>query len=62
MYNIPQEMIDEFTNKMRAIYNDDSLYEESMHIDMDDVMCEALMKLGFGEGVEIFKHTEKWYA
>ena len=62
MYNIPQEIIDEFTNKMRAIYNDDSLYEESMHMDMDDVMCEVLTKLGFGEGVEIFKHTEKWYA
>lgn len=62
MYNIPQEIIDEFTNKMRAIYNDDSLYEESMHMDMDDVMREVLTKLGFGEGVEIFEDTEKWYA
>ena len=36
--------------------------EESVHIQMDDLMCEVLSHLGYQEGVEIFYNTHKWYA
>ena len=34
-------------------------YKEIMHSLMDDTMCYTLRKLGYGEGVEIFKLTDK---
>lgn len=35
---------------------------EQVHIEMDNVMCEVLKDLGYGEGVEIFRNELKWYA
>lgn len=35
---------------------------EEAHIFMDDLMCETLRSLGYGEGVDIFENTHKWYA
>lgn len=35
---------------------------EEMHIDMDDLMCNLLIELGYGDGIEVFKNTNKWYA
>lgn len=61
MYNIPQEIIDEFNEKMKYI-SENQWRTEDAHIEMDDVMCNTLKKLGFGKGIEIFKHTEKWYS
>lgn len=35
---------------------------EYVHGEMDDLLCEVLESLGYGEGVEIFRNTYKWYA
>lgn len=59
---VTQDMVDVFTAKMQEEckkYGDD---EEIVHSMMDGIMCEALEKLGFTEGVEIFNEAPKWYA
>lgn len=61
MYNISQEMIDEFNEKMKYI-SENQWRTEDAHIEMDDVMCDTPKKLGFGKGIEIFEDTEKWYS
>ena len=35
---------------------------EVNHKRMDEVMCEFLRQLGYGDGVDIFESAEKWYA
>lgn len=35
---------------------------EDTHVFMDHLMCEVLRELGYGEGVDVFVNTEKWYA
>lgn len=61
MYNIPQEIIDEFNKKMKYI-SENQWRTEDAHIEMDDVMCDTLRNLGFEKGIDIFEHTEKWYS
>jgi hypothetical protein len=55
---------DEFATKMRESFpSDDSYFDvEEAHAYADDVMCDILIELGYGEGVEIFKKARKWYA
>ena len=36
--------------------------KESRHVWMDEVMCKLLRQLGYGEGIDIFENTDKWYA
>ena len=36
--------------------------EEDVHRAMDSIMCELLSDLGYGDGIDIFKYTPKWYA
>lgn len=56
---------EEFKQKMTDAYhdhyevNDD---EEVVHYVMDGIMCELLRDLGYGEGIDIFNNTPKWYA
>ena len=51
----------EFEERMKdlATHQDDREY---MHVDMDDLMCEILEKLGYEKGIETFRQTPKWYA
>jgi adenylate cyclase class IV len=35
---------------------------EEAHIKADELMCEILTDLGYGEGIEIFKNMEKYYV
>lgn len=35
---------------------------EQNHAFADELMCSLLEDLGFGEGVEIFRSANKWYA
>lgn len=54
----------EFKQKMRyeqKRLDEDGDFEET-HIRMDAIMCELLRNLGYGEGVDIFLKTAKWYA
>lgn len=36
--------------------------EEESHIRADELLCQVLKELGYGEGVEIFDNIPKWYA
>lgn len=36
--------------------------EEEAHMMADELMCDILFELGYGEGVDIFKKIPKWYA
>ena len=36
--------------------------EEYGHAEMDDLMCDLLRSLGYGDGVDIFENTDKWYS
>ena len=51
---------EEFKNKMQTIADKRDI--EGGHIEADDLMCELLKDLGYGEGVEIFEEMGKWYA
>ena len=35
---------------------------EQNHAYADELMCTLLEDLGFGDGVEIFRSANKWYA
>jgi hypothetical protein len=35
---------------------------ESLHGEMDDLLCELLRELGFSNVTEIYEKQEKWYA
>lgn len=35
---------------------------EAAHGYMDSLMCDVLIQLGYGEGVEIYKNYERWYG
>ena len=50
----------EFSEKMQTIA--EVRDPEEGHSKMDDLMCELLKSLGYGEGVEIFEDVEKWYS
>lgn len=53
---------EEFKNKMELIneeYCDDN---EAKHVCMDRLMCELLSSIGYEEGIDIFRDTDKWYA
>lgn len=49
---------EEFAEQMREISKEN---REDRHMDGDDLMCEILTDLGYGDGVEIFECMEKWY-
>ena len=53
---------EEFAKRMRDIHDMYSDDEEVVHSEMDDLMCDLLRELGYGEGIDIFDHTHKWYA
>ena len=57
---------DEFAIAMMQIKSGvcyDRIYdEEDQHIDADELMCNVLRSLGYGDGVDIFDDMHKWYA
>lgn len=54
---------EEFAAKMKAILVYEGWHDiERDHCEADDLMCEALRSLGYGEGVSIFLKTELWYS
>lgn len=52
----------EFADRMGYIRENYGEDEEVCHEKMDELMCMTLRRLGFGEGVDIFEETKKWYA
>lgn len=53
---------EKFADKMNAIFNEYFNDEERRHIAMDNLMCEVLRELGYGDGIDIFENADKWYA
>ena len=53
---------EEFAKNMAEIQTYCKDDEERCHAAMDELMCDVLRQLGFGEGVDIFENTPKWYA
>ena len=51
-----------FKLKMEGLRNDLNLDKEAVHSDMDDLLCEVLIELGYEGGVNFFFSTERWYA
>ena len=53
---------EEFYHEMLAIeeiYADDP---EMFHIVADKLLCDLLIKLGYGQGVEVFLDADRWYS
>ena len=51
---------DDFAREMR--YKSRKTDTEAAHGDMDDLMCNLLRELGYGEAVDVFENAVKWYA
>lgn len=51
---------EEFSKEMQAIV-DKKDTPDCQHANLDDLMCKALLELGYGDGVSIFEKAEKWY-
>ena len=58
---ITPEIFAERMKNIQELYSDRYDTEER-HKAMDDLMCELLRELGYGEGIDIFEETSKWYA
>ena len=52
---------EEFKTKMQSI-PDYPTDKEAAHSEADDLMCDLLEELGYGEGVAVFRAMEKFYA
>ena len=48
--------------KLKRIHLDVCDDPETFRIDADNLICDLLIKLGYGDGVEIFLNAEKWYS
>jgi hypothetical protein len=53
---------EEFYHKMLAIEEQYGGDQEKFHLEADTLICNLLIELGYGQGVEIFLDTPVWYA
>ena len=53
---------EQFAARMREIFPETGYDEEIAHIAADNLVCELLTRLGYGEGATIFDDADKWYA
>jgi hypothetical protein len=56
---------EQFANEITKIHKDyliDREDEELCHIEMDNLIVNMLIDLGYEDGACIFEHTKKWYA
>jgi len=55
---------EEFKSLMEAIkLKEETEHDtEDTHWEADELMCEVLTQLGYGEGISVFKDMKKWYA
>lgn len=59
----PEEFAKEMKNLQEKLNTEDLYFEkEQVHKEMDNLMCELLIELGYEKGINIFKDTPKWYA
>lgn len=57
---------EEFEAEVRRIINDAHktliFDDETLHIDLDDLLCETLKSLGYEKGVDLYNEVPKYYA
>ena len=53
---------DEFRQQMNKILIRGRGDTEVVHSEADDLMCDLLEALGYGQGVQIFRNMNRWYA
>jgi len=51
---------DEFSLRMKSLLRSGADIEVR-HLEADHLLCEALRRLGYGEGVSTFEEMDKWY-
>lgn len=52
----------EFRDKMGSLLRSDASDPEVSHAAADDLMCEALRGLGYGEGIDLFEESTTYYS
>lgn len=50
---------EEFKQKMVEIAERQDISEG--HVEMDSLMCDLLISLGYRSGIEVFNSVDKWY-
>ena len=61
--HMPVMTPEEFAERMKELSEECNYGDnEVAHKEMDELMCELLTVLGYGEGVAIFGDAHKWYA
>ena len=53
---------EEFADRIRAIFQDVDHDVERAHGEADELLCDLLRELGYGDGVTIFENASKWYS
>jgi hypothetical protein len=53
---------EQFKERMARIEAEHGNDPHKSHKLADDLTCELLTKLGYGEGVAVFEEMDKWYA
>lgn len=53
---------EQFYEKMKEIRKQYKNDEECAHGEMDDLMAETLISLGYKRGIAIFEKQTKWYS
>ena len=53
---------EQFKLKMQTLVTKYGDKLETLHIEMDKLMCDLLFCMGYGDGVEVFERAEKWYS
>lgn len=56
----PRMTPQEFRKKMLEC--DASGDTEAAHGEADELMCDLLESMGYGDGVEVYREMNKWYA
>ena len=51
----------EFYEQMQRIRANEDLSNDDKHERMDALMCKLLADMGYTDGIEVFRSTEKWY-
>lgn len=52
---------EQFKDKMLEIIKTNEDDPENAHPEADDLLCDLLKELGYGEGIKLYKEMEKWY-
>ena len=50
----------ELTDKLQVLVNSDD--QEESHVEADDILCAALIELGYTESVRVYRTIDKWFA